>query len=112
MQNGKPTIIIAKTKKGAGLPGMSGHGAVAKQEDLLAARRLIDRSIAQLAGNVDMDDLMGSVIQRLELTQHEKADIDLLNQESYEKMQEYIEEGEWMQKCIACMQFIVKKMGR
>ena len=22
-----------------------------------------------------------------------------------------IEEGEWMQKCIECMQFLVKKMG-
>ncbi|MDJ0986979.1 MAG: hypothetical protein QNJ26_15675 [Desulfobacterales bacterium] len=28
-----------------------------------------------------------------------------------EEMQEYIEEGEWMQKCIDCMQFLVKKMG-
>lgn len=28
-----------------------------------------------------------------------------------EDMQEYIEEGEWMQKCIDCMQFLVKKMG-
>ena len=28
-----------------------------------------------------------------------------------EDMQEYIEEGEWMQKCVDCMQFLVKKMG-
>ena len=28
-----------------------------------------------------------------------------------EEMQEYIEEGKWMQKCIDCMQFLVKKMG-
>ena len=27
-----------------------------------------------------------------------------------EDMQEYIEEGEWMQKCIDCMQFLVKRM--
>ena len=28
-----------------------------------------------------------------------------------EEMQEYIEEGEWMKKCVDCMQFLVKKMG-
>jgi hypothetical protein len=28
-----------------------------------------------------------------------------------EEMQEYIEEGQWMQKCIDCMQFLVKKLG-
>ena len=28
-----------------------------------------------------------------------------------EDMQEYIEEGKWMQKCVDCMQFLVKKMG-
>lgn len=28
-----------------------------------------------------------------------------------EKMQEYIEEGEWMRKCVDCMQFLVKQMG-
>jgi hypothetical protein len=38
---------------------------------------------------------------------------DPFSYEDYdEKMQEYIEEGEWMQKCIECMQFIVKRMGR
>ena len=29
-----------------------------------------------------------------------------------EDMQEYIEEGEWMKKCIDCMQFLVKKNGK
>ena len=28
-----------------------------------------------------------------------------------DEMQEYIEEGQWMKKCIDCMQFLVKKMG-
>jgi hypothetical protein len=38
---------------------------------------------------------------------------DPFSYEDYdEKMQEYIEEGEWMQKCIDCMRFIVKRMGR
>jgi hypothetical protein len=38
---------------------------------------------------------------------------DPFSYEDYdEKMQEFIEEGEWMQKCIDCMQFIVKRMGR
>ena len=38
---------------------------------------------------------------------------DPFSYEEYdENMQEFIEEGEWMQKCIDCMQFIVKKMGR
>jgi hypothetical protein len=37
---------------------------------------------------------------------------DPFSYEDYnEKMQEYIEEGEWMQKCVDCMQFLVKKMG-
>jgi hypothetical protein len=37
---------------------------------------------------------------------------DPFSYEDYdEEMQEYIEEGEWMNKCIDCMQFLVKKMG-
>ena len=37
---------------------------------------------------------------------------DPFSYEDYdEEMQEYIEEGEWMKKCIDCMQFLVKKMG-
>ena len=37
---------------------------------------------------------------------------DPFSYEDYdEDMQEYIEEGKWMQKCIDCMQFLVKKMG-
>jgi hypothetical protein len=37
---------------------------------------------------------------------------DPFSYEDYdEEMQEYIEDGEWMQKCIDCMQFLVKKMG-
>ena len=37
---------------------------------------------------------------------------DPFSYEDYdEKMQEYIEEGEWMQKCVDCMQFLIKKIG-
>ncbi len=37
---------------------------------------------------------------------------DPFSYEDYdEEMQEYIEEGKWMLKCIDCMQFLVKKMG-
>jgi len=28
-----------------------------------------------------------------------------------EKMQEYIEEGKWMRKCKACMQFVVETIA-
>lgn len=38
---------------------------------------------------------------------------DPFSYEDYdEEMQEYIEEGEWMKKCIDCMKFLVKNMGK
>jgi transketolase len=47
---GKPTIIIAKTTKGAGLPGMSKHGAAPKEAEVKESLELINADIAKLAG--------------------------------------------------------------
>jgi len=51
-KNGKPSIIIAKTKKGAGLPGMEKHGSLPTAADAESAKKILDEYISRL---VDAD---------------------------------------------------------
>jgi len=47
-KNGKPSIIIAKTEKGAGLPGMEKHGSLPTAADAESAKKILDEYISRL----------------------------------------------------------------
>ncbi|MDP3790847.1 MAG: transaldolase family protein [Candidatus Omnitrophota bacterium] len=47
--NGKPAIVIMKTTKGAGLPGMAKHGEAPKEAEVKEALAIIDADLAVLS---------------------------------------------------------------
>ena len=50
LKNGKPSIIIMKTMKGSGLPGMHKHGASPSMDDVSKSFSIIDNDLAALTG--------------------------------------------------------------
>ena len=81
-KNGKPTIIIAKTTKGAGLPGMAAHGSAPKQDDVIAASETIERAIGLLKGpDFDAERHTRSITDKVNLLEKDKAAINRENGE-------------------------------
>jgi len=67
-KTGKPTIIIAKTQKGAGLPGMSKHGSLPSEADVKAAMEIIGKDLSDLAGaRFDADTYIKDTLEKISL---------------------------------------------
>ncbi|MDP2913364.1 MAG: 6-phosphogluconolactonase [Candidatus Omnitrophota bacterium] len=90
---GKPTIIIARTTKGANLPGMEKHGAAPKEADVNAAMDIIEKDLLDLfygrRFNLTRDAMYGVlntylnlVLNRIALSLKEKSKIDERNSEA------------------------------
>ena len=105
LKRGKPTIIIANTKKGAGLPGMSKHGSVPVEADVKAANDIIDKDLVALAGeSFNADNYINSAIEKVTLTKDEITKIDRVNEEAFKARRAEIEDiikGTTAQKIIA-----------
>ena len=82
-KNGKPTAIIAKTQKGAGLPGMEKHGSMPSEADVNAAMNIIDKDLTALGGeDFDADTYVKSVVDKTALTKGEIDNINKVNEEA------------------------------
>ncbi|MBI5233092.1 MAG: hypothetical protein HY880_01920, partial [Deltaproteobacteria bacterium] len=82
-RNGKPTVIIAKTIKGAGLPGMDKHGAAPKEEEVKTSTEIIEKDLSGLAGEgFNKDKFIKGLLPKIALDQTEKNEIDGRNTEA------------------------------
>ncbi len=74
---GKPTVILAETIKGKGLPAMDKHGAAPKDDEKDEAVRIINAKLAELGG--DTFDI-NTFVKSTKLGNDRKEEIDEINQ--------------------------------
>ncbi len=79
----KPIIIIARTSKGARLPGMDKHGAAPKEADVKQAFGIIDADIEHMEGaGFNLEAFMSSLRSKVGITAEDKEKIDRDNRSS------------------------------